>query len=107
MIHQPSKVLHYFNAPPDYSVEQLQHLFQSYSAETPSKHVTIPKPNSRSSLGLLEFSSVAKSIEAAMLVNHVTVRKTIGDVESALSGGEKGSPFTLKLAFSSSESINS
>lgn len=107
MIHQPSKVLHYFNAPPDYSAEQLQHLFQSYSAETPSKHVTIPKPNSRSSLGLLEFSSVAKSIEAAMLVNHVTVRKTIGDVESALSGGEKGSPFTLKLAFSSSESINS
>merc|ERR1711890_92608 len=103
MIHSPSKVLHYFNAPPDYSEEQLLQLFQSYETEVPLKHVNIPKPNSRSSLGLLEFSSISKAIEAAMLVSHVTLRKNEGNMESASSAEKSGAPFTFKLAFSSSE----
>lgn len=107
MIHPPSKVLHYFNAPPDYSEEQLKELFESCKAEIPLKHVQIPKVNTKSSLGLLEFSSVAKAVEAIMKVSHVTVRvHSEGNMDSALSAEKSGAPFTLKLAFSSSESIN-
>ena len=105
VVHPASKVLHYFNAPPECSQEQLYQLFDTYKADCPVKHITIPKPNSRSSLGLIEFPSIDKAVEAAMLVNHVTLRKNDGNMESA-DAAERGRPFTLKLAFSASDSIN-
>ena len=42
-IHPPSKVLHYFNAPPDCTEEQLQHVFEAVGAEVPIKQATFSK----------------------------------------------------------------
>lgn len=42
-IHPPSKVLHYFNAPPDCPEEHLKHVFQAVSAEAPLKQATFSK----------------------------------------------------------------
>merc|ERR1712080_782541 len=104
MIHPPSVVLHYFNAPADCSKERLETLFESHNAEVPLKHLAIRKSNTRSTSGLLEFSSVEKAIEALALVNHVLLYKE--DSMEISSMEEKKKPFTFKLAFSTSQSIN-
>lgn len=102
-IHPPSKVLHYFNAPPDTTEERLKELFESFSAEVPVKQAMISKPNGKSSSGLLEFSSVSAAAEALVLVNHVTLHKDESDPDSMR---KPGAPFTFKLAFSQSTTIN-
>lgn len=104
-IHAPSKVLHYFNAPPDCVEERIHELFVSFNAEKPLKQLAVSKPGSKSSSGLVEFSSISSAVEALMLVNHVTLRK---DVEAGepIVHEKGGAPFTFKLAFSTSETIN-
>lgn len=104
-IHAPSKVLHYFNAPPDYTEGRLTQLFQSLKADVPLKQASISKPGGKSSSGLLEFSSIYAAAEALVLVNHTTLYKENNNMEST---GEKpgAPPFTFKLAFSTSHCIN-
>lgn len=46
-IHPPSKVLHYFNAPPDCTEEQLKQVFETLGAEVPTKQATFSKSKSR------------------------------------------------------------
>ena len=101
-IHHPSRVLHYFNAPPDCTQQRLEQLFQSFNAEVPLKQATISKPGGKSSSGLLEFSSIDAAVEALILVNHLTLHKDDGELMEE----KTRSPFTFKLAFSPSESIN-
>jgi len=104
-IHPPSRVLHYFNAPPDWSDDRIIQIFKSFHAGTPFKQLAVSKPGSKSSSGLVEFSAISEAVEALMMVSHVTLRKIPKDEDSI--GCEKaGAPFTFKLAFSSSESIN-
>ena len=105
-IHPPSKVLHYFNAPPDCSDERVVQLFESFNASVPVKQLAVSKPGSKSSSGLVEFSTLAVAVEALVLVNHVTLRKSIENVDTVGGGEKSGAPFTFKLAFSTSESIN-
>ena len=105
-IHPPSKVLHYFNAPPDCTEQRLDQLFDSYNVEVPVKHASISKSSGKSSSGLLEFSSISAAVEALILVNHVTLHKDNINGELDASGDKPGAPFTFKLAFSPSASIN-
>lgn len=102
-IHAPSKVLHYFNAPPDTTEDSLRLLFQSRNAEMPQKQASITKEGSKSCSGLMEFSSVITAAEALLLLNHTTLFK---ENSCTTEGGKPGAPFTFKLAFSTSRSIN-
>ena len=104
-IHPPSKVLHYFNAPPDCNEERLNQLFESFNAEVPIKQAAISKPGGKSSSGLLEFSSIFAAVEALILINHLTLHKNDANGEPIPMAEKSGAPFTLKLAFSTSESI--
>jgi len=104
-IHPPSKVLHYFNAPPDCSEEQLKQVFETLGAEVPTKQATFSKSNGKSSSGLLEFSSVPTAVEALILANHYTIQRDAStDPFHTLEQG--GAAYTLKLAFSPSNAIN-
>eukprot|EP00111_Clytia_hemisphaerica_P022910 TCONS_00067462-protein len=105
-IHPPSKVLHYFNAPPDCSEDHLKQVFHSLGAEIPIKQATFSKSNGKSSSGLLEFSSVPTAVEALILANHFTMQRDIRIEDPFQMLDKGGAAYTLKLAFSPSNAIN-
>lgn len=105
-IHAPSKVLHYFNAPPTCTKERIIQLFTSFNTEIPLKQATITRPGGKSSSGLLEFSNISTATEALILANHAPIDKDIVDNHINVVGEKKPSPFIFKLAFSTSHTIN-
>jgi len=105
-IHPPSKVLHYFNAPPDCEEDQLKQVFLSLGAEIPVKQATFSKSNGKSSSGLLEFSSVPTAVEALILANHFTMHRDLRPDDPFQMLDKAGAAYTLKLAFSPSNAIN-
>uniref|UniRef100_A0A8C1X0X4 Heterogeneous nuclear ribonucleoprotein L n=1 Tax=Cyprinus carpio TaxID=7962 RepID=A0A8C1X0X4_CYPCA len=77
-IQQPSNVLHFFNGPPDCTVEA----FSQVRGE-------------RSSSGLLEWESVNDAMEALAMMNHYQMTNPSGPY-----------PYTLKLCFSTAQHAN-
>uniref|UniRef100_A0A0B6ZTT6 RRM domain-containing protein n=1 Tax=Arion vulgaris TaxID=1028688 RepID=A0A0B6ZTT6_9EUPU len=88
-IQSPSKVLHFFNAPPGLTEEEVFELFENTVGKRPLKMKLFPSKTERSSTGLLEFESKSDAIEALVMVNHTPVN----------SAGSK-TPFIFKLCFS-------
>ncbi|XP_048488175.1 heterogeneous nuclear ribonucleoprotein L isoform X3 [Plutella xylostella] len=93
-IQPPSKVLHFFNTPPDVSDEQLLQVFQDYGVAPPHTISKFPLKSERSSSGLMEFQNISQSVMAIMACNHATIQHP----------GAKF-PFVMKLCFSSSRQI--
>ncbi|XP_050358056.1 heterogeneous nuclear ribonucleoprotein L isoform X1 [Nymphalis io] len=93
-IQPPSKVLHFFNTPPDVSDEQLLQVFQDYGVTPPHTISKFPLKSERSSSGLMEFQNISQSVMAIMACNHATIQHP----------GAKF-PFVMKLCFSSSRQI--
>lgn len=96
-VFSPTKVLHFYNAPPDISEEKVAEMFREKEVDAPI-HVKIfpaTSPSPRTSSGLLEWETGEKSLEALAVCNHYVVRdpgaRTI---------------FTIKLAFSSMSSAS-
>ncbi|XP_039761525.1 heterogeneous nuclear ribonucleoprotein L isoform X3 [Pararge aegeria] len=93
-IQPPSKVLHFFNTPPDVSDDQLLQVFQDYGVAPPHTISKFPLKSERSSSGLMEFQNISQSVMAIMACNHATIQHP----------GAKF-PFVMKLCFSSSRQI--
>ncbi|XP_072933813.1 heterogeneous nuclear ribonucleoprotein L isoform X2 [Epargyreus clarus] len=93
-IQPPSKVLHFFNTPPDVSDEQLLQVFKDYGVAPPHTISKFPLKSERSSSGLMEFQNISQSVMAIMACNHATIQHP----------GAKF-PFVMKLCFSSSRQI--
>ncbi|CAH0718383.1 unnamed protein product, partial [Brenthis ino] len=93
-IQPPSKVLHFFNTPPDVTDEQLLQVFQDYGVTPPHTISKFPLKSERSSSGLMEFQNISQSVMAIMACNHATIQHP----------GAKF-PFVMKLCFSSSRQI--
>ncbi|XP_073965959.1 heterogeneous nuclear ribonucleoprotein L [Choristoneura fumiferana] len=93
-IQPPSKVLHFFNTPPDVSDEQLLQVFEDYGVAPPHTISKFPLKSERSSSGLMEFQNISQSVMAIMACNHATIQHP----------GAKF-PFVMKLCFSSSRQI--
>ncbi|KAJ2939090.1 hypothetical protein O0L34_g10278 [Tuta absoluta] len=93
-IQPPSKVLHFFNTPPDVSDEQLLQVFSDYGVPPPHTISKFPLKSERSSSGLMEFQNISQSVMAIMACNHATIQHP----------GAKF-PFVMKLCFSSSRQI--
>ncbi|KAK3774192.1 hypothetical protein RRG08_001327 [Elysia crispata] len=89
-IQSPSKVLHFFNAPPSISEEEVFELFENAIGKRPLKMKQFPSKTERSCTGLLEFENKSDGIEALVMVNHTPVSSP---------GGK--TPFIFKLCFSS------
>ncbi|XP_068624564.1 heterogeneous nuclear ribonucleoprotein L isoform X3 [Battus philenor] len=93
-IQPPSKVLHFFNTPPDVSDDQLLQVFKDYGVAPPHTISKFPLKSERSSSGLMEFTNISQSVMAIMACNHATIQHP----------GAKF-PFVMKLCFSSSRQI--
>ncbi|XP_032231297.2 heterogeneous nuclear ribonucleoprotein L-like isoform X2 [Nematostella vectensis] len=90
----PTRMLHFFNAPPNCTVDQLRDVFVKAGALAPLKGTFFSKANTKSSAGLLEMPDIRSAMEALILTNHYTINPP------------GGGSFTLKLAFSPSSSIS-
>ncbi|XP_059162334.1 heterogeneous nuclear ribonucleoprotein L-like isoform X1 [Physella acuta] len=88
-IQSPSKVLHFFNAPPNIREEEVFELFDTAIGKRPLKMKQFPSKTERSCTGLVEFESKADGIEALVMVNHTPINSA---------GGK--TPFIFKLCFS-------
>ncbi|KAL1458578.1 hypothetical protein WDU94_008715 [Cyamophila willieti] len=101
-IQAPSQLLHFFNAPPDITEEQLTEIFNKADVVQPKAINIFPNRNSdeekpaSSSSGLIEFEEMKDAVDAIMQCNHVPIQSESGKY-----------PFMLKLCFSSARSVNS
>ncbi|XP_043202306.1 heterogeneous nuclear ribonucleoprotein L-like isoform X3 [Amphibalanus amphitrite] len=94
-IQAPSKVLHFFNMPPQLAPSELTEIFQSAGAATPLSANIFPSKTERSSSGLVEFRSTEEAVEALVVSNHKSIPRSSSKF-----------PFTMKLCFSSSRAGN-
>ncbi|XP_022064546.2 heterogeneous nuclear ribonucleoprotein L-like, partial [Acanthochromis polyacanthus] len=95
IIQPPAAVLHFYNAPPSLSQQQLHTLCTEHNVPVFTKFkVFDAKPNSKTLSGLLEFDSKTEAIEALTVLNHHQIR--IPNISN---------PFTLKLCFSTSSHL--
>ncbi|XP_058964014.1 heterogeneous nuclear ribonucleoprotein L-like isoform X1 [Pocillopora verrucosa] len=90
----PTRMLHFFNAPPNCTVETLKEVFITAGSLSPLKGTFFSKANAKSSAGLLEMPDIRSAMEALTLTNHFTINPP------------GGGSYTLKLAFSPSSSIS-
>jgi len=89
----PSKVVHYYNAPPKFADADLIKIFEKVIGHTPSSVTQFPSKTDRSSTGLVEFEKETQAVEAVVAVNHHPI-----EVDSAKN------PFLLKLCFAKEQS---
>ncbi|XP_022918490.1 heterogeneous nuclear ribonucleoprotein L isoform X2 [Onthophagus taurus] len=93
-IQPPSKILHFFNTPPQVTEEELIRVFKDYDVVPPKAVKLFPMKSERSSSGLLEFENTTEAVAAVMACNHAAIE----------SPGTKF-PFIMKLCFSSSRNM--
>ncbi|CAH0754912.1 unnamed protein product [Bemisia tabaci] len=94
-ITPPSKILHFFNTPVTMDSERIAQLIQEKDVNPPVKAVMISPKGDRSSSGHMEFANIPDAVNALMCCNHMPIRSE-----------DSNFPFTLKLCFSSSKSVN-
>ncbi|XP_026684446.1 heterogeneous nuclear ribonucleoprotein L isoform X4 [Diaphorina citri] len=101
-IQPPSQLLHFFNAPPDITEEQLTDIFTKADVAPPKAVNIFPIRNSEddkpasSASGLIEFEELKDAVDAIMQCNHFPIQSDSGKY-----------PFMLKLCFSSARNVNS
>ncbi|CAH8602268.1 hypothetical protein MS3_00005958 [Schistosoma haematobium] len=89
-ILEPSRTLHFFNAPLNFSPDDICRVFSDCGATPPPRVVIFTsKAGQKTSLGLVEWDTLTEALEALILANHRPVH---------LSG--YAHPFHLKIAFS-------
>ncbi|CAG6018222.1 unnamed protein product [Menidia menidia] len=95
IIQPPSAVLHYYNAPPCTSQDQLLKLCAEHDVPGFVKFkIFDAKPSSKTISGLLEFKSKTEALEVLTILNHYQIRILNGS-----------NPYTLKLCFSTSSHV--
>ena len=93
-IQPPSKILHFFNTPPNLEAEDVENLFTTHGSPKPKCVKMFPSKTERSSSGLIEFESLSDALEGLVICNHQPVANPNGKF-----------PYIMKLCFSSSRSI--
>lgn len=75
-IQPPSKIVHFFNTPPDLTEETVNRVFIERGIEAPTTIKLFPLKSERSSSGLIEFSSVGIAVAAIMECNHTALENS-------------------------------
>ena len=75
-IQPPSKIVHFFNTPPDLTEETVNRVFVERGIEAPTTVKLFPLKSERSSSGLIEFSSVGVAVAAIMECNHTALENS-------------------------------
>ncbi|XP_039279502.1 heterogeneous nuclear ribonucleoprotein L isoform X3 [Nilaparvata lugens] len=89
-IQGPSKILHFFNTPPNVKEDTLFEVFENFDAPKPKTIKLFPMKGDKSSTGLMEFDDVTEAIDALVLCNHASIKNHGGRF-----------PYVMKLCFSS------
>ncbi|CAH8487242.1 unnamed protein product [Schistosoma bovis] len=89
-IHPPSRTLHYWNAPPKISNNELLEFVRKCEAPEPQCIEQFSKASDKSSSGFMKWTTDAEACEALALCNHQPIK----DEECTY-------PYTIKLAFAS------
>ncbi|RZF40748.1 hypothetical protein LSTR_LSTR011832 [Laodelphax striatellus] len=92
-IQGPSKILHFFNTPPNVKEDTLYEVFENFDAPKPKTIKLFPMKGDKSSTGLMEFDDVTEAIDALVLCNHASIKHHGGRF-----------PYVMKLCFSSNRS---
>nr|CAB3253993.1 heterogeneous nuclear ribonucleoprotein L-like [Phallusia mammillata] len=90
-IQNPSKVLHYYNAPVDFDEDKMKEICTEFSLVEPKKFTPFKSKSERSSSGLMEFETKPEALEVLTMVNHYKMENPNGRF-----------PYILKLCFSTS-----
>ncbi|KAK7874369.1 hypothetical protein R5R35_007830 [Gryllus longicercus] len=77
-IQPPSKILHFFNTPPNITEEMLSKVFEDNNVPVPKTVKLFPLKTDRSSSGLLEFDDISAAVEALMMCNHLPIHNPAG-----------------------------
>ncbi|CAI4228641.1 unnamed protein product [Auanema sp. JU1783] len=91
----PTRVIHWYNAPPEMDGQKILDLFAERGAPLPASTFVFPSRTERSSSGTAEFDSLEKATEALSLANHTPVPSPAGK-----------SPYIVKMAFTHPRSRN-
>lgn len=75
-IQPPSKIVHFFNTPPDLTEDTVNCVFVERGIEAPITVKLFPLKSERSSSGLIEFSSVGVAVAAIMECNHTALENS-------------------------------
>ncbi|XP_030627345.1 heterogeneous nuclear ribonucleoprotein L-like [Chanos chanos] len=94
IIQSPSSVLHYYNAPPSVTHDDLQKLCSDHDLPVFVRYRAFTKASSKTNSGLLEFASQNEAVEVLMVLNNHQIR-----IENYTQ------PFTLKLCFSTTSHL--
>ncbi|KAI6656801.1 Heterogeneous nuclear ribonucleoprotein L-like [Oopsacas minuta] len=90
-IFSPTKVLHFYNAPPDSTNDSLLNIFQLLQITKPLA-IRFFEYNGKARAGLMQWLDVESALNALVLANHATVHTSTNHQAA----------YTFKLAFSSS-----
>lgn len=93
-IQPPSKILHFFNTPPNISDSAMRDVFIEEDVTPPKAMKLFQSKTDRSSSGLLEFNDMSESLEALVCCNHARIPNP-----------NSRFPFVMKLCFSSSRTL--
>jgi len=93
-IQPPSKILHFFNTPPNISEAAMREVFMEEDVTPPKAMKLFQSKTERSSSGLLEFETLGEALEALTCCNHARIPNPSSRF-----------PFVMKLCFSSSRSL--
>lgn len=93
-IQPPTKILHFFNTPPNLEENSIAKLFTENGIAQPKCIKLFPSKTERSSSGLIEFFNHCDAVECLVCCNHLPVSSPGGKF-----------PFIMKLCFSSSKNI--
>jgi len=93
-IQPPSKILHFFNTPPNISDQAMREVFMDQEVAPPRAMKLFQSKTDRSSSGLLEFENISEALEALVCCNHARIPNQ-----------NSRFPFVMKLCFSSSRSL--
>lgn len=95
-IQNPSKVLHYYNAPITFTEEEVQNICKELDITPPCKFVPFKSKTDRSSSGLMEFETKAQALECLTVANHYKIDNPTFSRY----------PYIVKLCFSTSSTTN-
>lgn len=87
-VQAPSKVLHFYNAPPKFSDDEMNKIFVKAIGQAPVKITHFPSKTEKSLTGLVEFENQTQAVEALIMANHDPIE--IKDSKN---------PFLFKLCF--------
>jgi len=93
-IQPPSKILHFFNTPPNISENAMRDVFMEEDVTPPKGMKLFQSKTDRSSSGLLEFNDISEALEALVCCNHARIPNP-----------NSRFPFVMKLCFSSSRNL--